>query len=355
MIIVYCQNIKLVRPMNKSNDRNKLLLHPNFMKTIDDIKKVNITITQNPVQFDFDYSLTTFPTDGEIGLIEEMGCVDLDAKRGQEFSRIYIFSGYDESKLKYLTLEGDAFFTSHSLVIASKEDYIPVNFLTFYFYTRSKSISDGFPFCKYSEDHDADSNYDYVADRNKFLEDFSINNSILFIDGPLIGGNITAYTVDLVESLHTKGIIPIFFVKNSNSNLVTDNIPELKQKYNSDMHWSFNQLKIGQRTSLFIYKDEYNPQNAKVFCYLKALRVSPLRVEFHIETYIKCQDLINKILDMIYYLLLVHGDRRNPQIRPIAIAEKYARDTLNILDIYTLVKSSGLVPTMNQERFGGGL
>src|SRR5579885_128736 len=314
--------------MNKSNDRNKLLIHPNFMKTIDDIKKVNITITQNPVQFDFDYSLTTFPTDGEIGLIEEMGCVDLDAKRGQEFSRIYIFSGYDESKLK---------------------------FLTFYFYTRSKSISDGFPFCKYSEDHDADSNYDYVADRNKFLEDFSINNSILFIDGPLIGGNITAYTVDLVESLHTKGIIPIFFVKNSNSNLVTDNIPELKQKYNSDMHWSFNQLKIGQRTSLFIYKDEYNPQNAKVFCYLKALRVSPLRVEFHIETYIKCQDLINKILDMIYYLLLVHGDRRNPQIRPIAIAEKYARDTLNILDIYTLVKSSGLVPTMNQERFGGGL
>ena len=61
---------------------------------------------------------------------------------------------------------------------------------------------------------------------------------------------------------------------------------------------------------------------------------------------------MDEIMDLIYYLLLVQGDLRNPQVRPIAIAEKYARETIHLVDINKLTRDSGLIPTMNQERFG---
>ena len=57
-------------------------------------------------------------------------------------------------------------------------------------------------------------------------------------------------------------------------------------------------------------------------------------------------------MNLIYYLLLVQGYLQNPQIRPIAVAEKYARAILKMTDIDKLVRDSGLIPTMNQERFG---
>jgi hypothetical protein len=238
-------------------------------------------------------------------------------------------------------------------VLASKEEYLPICYLSFYFYTRSKNITQNSSFINYTEDHKADSNRDYVEDRNNFLGEWSLEKTILLIDGPLIGGNLTSYTLKLVEKLHEKWIIPIFFVKNSDSNLVTDNIVELKNRYNSDMHWSYNILKVGQRTNFVMYKDEYNPENAKIFCYLKTFGLSPQRIEFHVDTYSMYKDDMNNLMDLIYYLLLVHGDKKNPQVRPIAIAEKYARDILSMTDSYNLIKTSGLIPTMNQERFGG--
>jgi hypothetical protein len=254
---------------------NRLVIHPSFKETIDEIQKINMTMTQLSKQKDFDFSSITFPPDGKLGIIEEIRSINLDAKNGQEVSKEFIFSGYDESKLHYLSLEGDAFFTTHSLLIAAKQEYLPAIYLTFYFYTRSKKITDISPLIKYSENPVEDSNRDYVKDRSEFLNEWALGESILFIDGPLIGGNMTAYTIRLVEDLHKRGAIPIFFVKNSTSNLVTDNIPELKNKYNSDMHWSFNQLKPGQRTNFFIYRDEFNPKNAKIFCYLKAFGLNP--------------------------------------------------------------------------------
>ena len=61
---------------------------------------------------------------------------------------------------------------------------------------------------------------------------------------------------------------------------------------------------------------------------------------------------MNDIIDMVYYLLLVQGDRNNPQVRPIAIAEKYARDVKHLFDITKMLKETGIKATMNQERFG---
>lgn len=57
-------------------------------------------------------------------------------------------------------------------------------------------------------------------------------------------------------------------------------------------------------------------------------------------------------MNLIYYLLLAQGNPKNPQIRPIAIAEAYARATLKLIDLNQLLRRFGLVPTINQERFG---
>ena len=81
--------------------------------------------------------------------------------------------------------------------------------------------------------------------------------------------------------------------------------------------------------------------------------LSPQRIEFHVDTYASFKEAINNIMDLIYYLLLVNGDVKNPQIRPIYVSEKYARSVLKMIDTYNLIKTSGLIPTMNQLRFGG--
>ena len=252
---------------------------------------------------------------------------------------------------KFEGLEGTAYLTSHSMIIHGETDFIPVSFLTFYFYTRSTVLSEGSGYIKYSEDVETDSKRDYITDRELLLGANVPENSIIFIDGPLIGSQMTKYTLDLNNLLLKKGIIPIFFVKNSNSNLVIDNIESLKRKYNSDMHWAYSTLKEGERTNFFEYKDKTNPKFAKVFCYLKAFDVSPSRVEIDVQTFKKYSSSIDKILDVVYYLLIVQGDLRNPQIRSIAIAEKYARATLKLINFSKMMKDLGITPTMNQERF----
>lgn len=338
---------------SKKNDLNKLILHSSFKDIINEIKKVNVTITEPAKQSEFDFSNATFPKDGKLSKIEEIAAINLNSINGHNISKKYDFTGYDESKLNYMSLEGDAAFTVHSLVVASKNDFIPVNFLSFYFYTRSEKLKTQHPLLSYTSDLNSQSNKDYVVDRNKFLKDWSIPGSISFIDGPLIGGNMTSFTLEMVNQLHLKEVIPIFIVKNSDSNLVTDNIKELHNKYNSDMHWSYQFLRTGQRTNFFYYKDEINPKNAKVFCYIKAFNLSPQRIEFHVDTYEQNKNIINDLIDLAYYLYLAHGNIKNPQVRPIAIAEKFARAVLHMSDSYNLIKSSGLIPTMNQERFGG--
>ena len=116
-----------------------------------------------------------------------------------------------------------------------KEDYIPSCFVTFYFYTHSEAYSTNSKFIKYSSEIDIDSKKDYLEDRTQFILDSVPADSILFIDGPLLGGQASNYTIKMNTELLKKEVIPIFFVKNSSSNLIIDNYPKLKGKYNSDM------------------------------------------------------------------------------------------------------------------------
>ena len=322
--------------------------------TIRSIKELNIKLPLNPNNEQIDFDLYSFPPNGKLSPIESLGKYSLDGKKGEKIANQdnMVIAAYDESINKFSVLEGTAFMTSHSLIIQYQHNYLPATLLTFYFYTRSKEYTRKYKLIKYSENPEKDSKMDYINDRTEFIISNVPPNSIAFIDGPLIGEQATAYTIKLNEKLLENNIIPIFFVKNTSSNLVTDNIDELKNKFNSDMHWDNNFLKTGERTNFFKYVDEYNPKNAKIFCYIKPFGVSPQRIEFHVNTLEKYKNKITDILDLIYYLLLLQGDPKNPQVRTIAVAEKYARTILQLVNINEMMKETGLMPTINQERFG---
>jgi len=332
---------------------NKLLIHPNFKDTVSDIKKVGMAVPPISASVNIDLQHYAFPPNGELVTpVEDISVCDLDSKKGEKLSQEgRSIAAYDESINKFMSLEGMTYFTSHSLILLAKNDFLPINLLTLYFYTRSKDISNKCSYVKYSEDPDMDSKKDYIKDKINFLEQNTPSKALLFIDGPLIGGDVYTFMIHAIKRFLEKDIIPIFFVKNSSSNLVTENTGALKNKFNSDMHWAFKYLKAGQRTNFFKYADKNNIKNAKIFCYFKSFNVSPQRVELHVDTYEKYMNLIPSIMDLIHYLLLVQGDRHNPQIRPIAIAEKFARDTLRMVDFNNMMHSAGIVPTMNQERF----
>jgi len=337
----------------------RLVIHPSFDATIGEMKEKKISLPDEALPIDLEFSGNE-NLQGEkiLEIIGRLGKNSLDAAAGQAQSDEILISAYDESLENFKGLEGTGYLTAHSLVIHGLDDYIPINLLTFYFYTRSLSLSANSVNIRQSEDPESDSKRDYLIDRSDFLLNNVPDNSLLFVDGPLIGGNMSKQTMDLNNDLVKKKIIPIFFIKNSTSNLVTYYVEELKGKYNSDMHWAYSFLKAGERTNFFRYIDQSDEAKvergkafSKVFCYLKAFNVSPVRIEIESNTFEKYRTSVDRWLDLVYYLLIVQGDLKNPQVRTIAIAEKYARATLNLINLGQLMKELGITPTMNQERF----
>lgn len=339
---------------NKLDKLNRYIVQEGFNSKLSEIGKLNLSISHNPTQGDISFSDNLSAASGVLQVIDTISKYQLDPRKGLDFSEEVIFSGYDESKLQFDTLEGIANIISHSMVAVANQEFYPISYITLYFYTRSSEIVQGSKYIKFSQNPDGDSNRDYAEDRNTLIQEHILENSILFIDGPLIGGNLSTYSLELIERLHEKNVIPVFFVKNSDSNLIIDSIDSIKSKYNSDLHWSYKYLKHGERTNFFKYTDQVNPNNTKMFCYIKPFNyTSPQRVEFHPETFTLYKDYIEDIFNLIFYLMLVQGDKSNPQIRPIAIAEKYAREIIKTVNTRTLLRNTSLIPTINQERFGG--
>lgn len=333
---------------------NQIVLQDGFTDRLDEVRKVNLTILQKPTLSEI--SIPQIPSNGDLLLevIEDIKGYKLNPNRGNSFSNEVGFAGYDESKYKFLSLEGEAHVYSHAIAYYVNQDIYPVSKLSFHFYTRSKLLVEQSQFIKFTDDVLSESNRDYALERNEVLKNYTLDNTVVFIDGPMIGGNITSYTLKLIKALHSKNIIPIFIVKNSNSNLVIDNVGGFRNKYNSDLHWSYKLLASGERTNLFKYTDKHNRENTKLFYYLKPFsNVTPQRIEIHPETYFLYSEYMPAIHDLIYYLVLVQGDRANPQIRPVAIAEKYAREVIRAVNVELLLKKSSLVQTMDQSRFGG--
>lgn len=332
-----------------SNERksNTIIIHPTFNKTVEAIYKSKIRLPPFPEATDFDFD---WVCDGELvtsyGEIEK---VKLDAECGSVFLNERLVFSYDESIKKYNTLEGSAYLFSHSVIRMDAESYVPTIMLSFHFYTRSSILKDD-SFIKV-ENIERQSKIDCAKERIGHCRDVVLPGSLLFIDGPLIAGDAFTSVIGSVDDFNEDGICQIYFVKNSQSNMVTNNIEQLIGKYNSDLHWANEFLKPGERTNFFHYRDKYNSKNAKMFCYVKPFNCSPQRIELHPTTYEIYHDVINNIMNLIYYLMIAQGNLVNPQIRNIAIAEKYARESINIIDIKKLIRNSGLTSTIDSTRF----
>lgn len=332
-----------------TRSKNILIVQTEFLDVLNELKSVNISLPRTSNQYDVD--LQTYSGNGQLTIpIGKICSIDLNPKIGISTERNIL--AYDESIVKFSCLEGTAYLTSHSLIYIGESDYIPTGYLTFYFYTKSKSIVENSKYLRYSLDPDMDSKKDYIKDKIDFLVNYTPPNSLLLIDGPLIAGDVYTYMIRAIDKFLERNILPVFFVKNSLSNMVVDSVKNFSYKYNSDMHWSYKYLKKGQRTNYFKYADKINPNNAKIFSYIKSYDISPQRVEFHLDTFKAFRNEIDAIHDTIYYMQLVQGDKNNPQIRPIAIAERFAREFIKLTDINKYFFDFGLVPTINQERFG---
>lgn len=348
-------NINYKRRKDKAVYINKIIIHPDFNDTIKELSNLKIKLPEIGSHKNWDFQVMLFPNSGNlVNSIGDIKPLKLNAENGHKWIKSeYPILAYDESIQNFLALEGIAYLFSHALVLHGEEDYIPSIYVSFYFFTRAKSILDKSKYILESDNPSVDSKAIYASERTNFICNIVPENSIILIDGPLIGGQISSITIDMNRRLLEKNVIPIFIVKNSTSNLVTQYIESLKDLYNSDMHWCYNALKTGERTSFFSYIDKYNRENGKIFCYLKPFKVSPQRVEVHIETFNKYHDYMNDLMDMIYYLILAQGDLKNPQVRSIAIAEKFARESLKLFNFQLLMRKIGLKPTINESRFGG--
>lgn len=260
---------------------------------------------------------------------------------------------YDESTQNYRALEGDLLFCSSATIKVEDNKYAFDLTVLPYFLTSMK---------KFKDEHDEEIHFadNFAEERNMILIKSKIDSilnctaphSIVLIDGPLVGGNASTYIVAMDDKLRKRDCIPLYFVKNSDSRLVIETNPQLSREFNNDFHWAVRQLKDGSRSPFFRYTDQHNVRNSKVFAYVKALAGFPQRIEMHFSTYEKYGRLLPSLMNLIAYFYIVQGDYFNPQVRPVAIAEKYAREGLRILNIPVLLGRLGFHPTINQMRFG---
>ncbi len=284
----------------------------------------------------------------------------LDPRVGYETLLRYAAVGaYDESVARFSALEGSAYLYSHSFVYllnsGDDQQYFPIIKLSFRFFTRLQL--DNFPkdVVVVTDDVRYRAKEVYVEEKVSFIRDLLVPNSLVIVDGPLIGGD---WYVRMIKAIYEDFLpmktIPIFVVKNSQSDIVIRHYEKAVGRYNSDMHWAFETLNAGERSPIFLYTDINNPRNSRVFAYIKVFkRNPPIRVETHPVIYEKLMEKhFDAILEVVYYLSLVEGNGKNPQPRLVSIAEKYARSALSLVDMERVGRRVGLHPTVNQSRFG---
>ncbi len=335
---------------------SKLLLDPRFNQILEDLANIGIHVdsSYNEV-LKFEDQEENNDAKESIRFLESGNNFKLNASISAPIGQDRNICAYDESLVRISSLEGAGFFIPHTLILMDKERYLPLVYLTFNFYTKSKRIANGNNSLSLAQDTpELESKRQYITDRAKILTNNVPSSSLLLIDGPLIGGQITEYNLQLNEALASKDIITVFIVKNSDSSLVINKSPDLRGQFNSDFEWAFKTLEVGERTPFVKYIDLTDPtgRRNKVFTYMKAFRSPPIRLELHETTFLKYFNLMDKIVDAVYFLLLAQGDPKNPQPRPIAIAEKYAREVLKMIPFDEIISKTGIIPTMNYTRFG---
>ncbi len=330
-----------------------------FAELIKEINESDIQLPHNPVILVGEQILDSISLTYELERMDDQqtidGSIELKIEKGYDIAQneAILIAAYDESIAYYSTLEGKLAYISHSLLFMRDGAYYPLNKLSVLFCTSSsivhKKINGSILATKW--DVDTTINVEIAKQKGRFITENSYKNTILLIDGPLIAGDGLAYFQGSVNELVENNIIPIFIVKNSMSDVIIKSNPKLKEQYNSDLHYINETLSEGYRTVFYKYTNTDSPDKTKVFCYIKHKNHhSPIRVEMPTMAFIKNRDSINPIMDLIFYLIKVQGNLTNPQVRPIAVAEMYARETIKLINFKKDSIQYKLTPTMNEER-----
>lgn len=100
---------------------NKLLLHPDFEKTLEELSDKDIFLPHFGYE-DSPHNIS-FQTLGQLlSNLEEIKAYKLDSNEGCNVTKDISYCAYDESIMKFSALEGTAYFTAHSLVVVGERD-----------------------------------------------------------------------------------------------------------------------------------------------------------------------------------------------------------------------------------------
>lgn len=327
-------------------------IHPDLFKTIDELREKKIFFDNITPSFGEERITEIYRGENKVEKIEEDWKYDMDIGNGLSISTSFYIAGYDETIQRFRSLEGVTVLVVYVLSYLGEKDYFPSALVALNFYTSAKGIAENSKTLKYSERTEGVINKDITDMKTDFILENVQPYTVLLIDGPLIAGDYYTTLLDRIGDLHDKDVIPVFIVKNSDSDLVIDKFPDLRHRYNSDLHWANKELKSGQRSGMFIYTAAYNSTRNKVFCYMRSCENVPIRIEFHGSTYDKYNSEINNIIDLIHYQIQLQGSFKNPQPRIIAISERYAREIAAYVNFTELTKYSYITPIFDQIRFG---
>lgn len=327
--------------------KGKIIFSENYQSTIESIKLINSTGNQKVSIKKQNTEFVDSSLKSDISIIK--GYETITEITINTLSPPDLISAYDESIIELSSLEGKVRCIAHCSVIQANNEYIPAGYVSLKFFTKSNIIS-----AKATELSDIIKSDDtsksiieeYVKERKFFLSKAAPENSLIFIDGPMFSGAATNGNFLLIKDLLLRNCRPIFFVKNSESNIISERF-NFAKGYNSDLHWAHSTLKVGQISPVFAYSIE---GRSKAMCFMKVFKnKSPVRIEFPLKEFEEGW-YGDDVFDQIYYQYLANGKTNNIQPRIIEVSEMYAREILKSTNLYKEIEKMGLTKNMNEER-----
>ena len=327
--------------------KGRVIFSENYKTTIDSIKLINKSETNKASITKSNKEFLDSSNASDIRIIK--GYENITKINKDNLKPPKVLSAYDESILELNSLEGKIRCIAHSAVVQTEEDYIPAGYVTLKFFTKSNLISakaTEFSDIIRSDDIAKALTKEYIKEREYFLSKAAASNCLMFIDGPMFSGASTSGNFILIDHLLSNNCRPIFFVKNSESTIVTERF-EFAKGYNSDLHWAYTNLRPGEVSPIFAYSIE---GRSKAMCFMKIFKNrSPVRIEFPLQAFE--ENWYNEdVFDQIYYQFLANGSANNMQPRIIQISEMYAREILKSTNLYKEIERMGLTKNMNEER-----
>jgi hypothetical protein len=328
--------------------KGRVIFSDNYKSTIESIKLINKSGDNKASIKKINTDSIDVSSDSDIRIIK--GYESISEVNVENLKPPKILSAYDESILELNSLEGKVRCIAHSAVMQTEEEFIPAGYVTLKFYTKSNLItakSTEFSDIIISNDINSEQTKEYVKEREYFLSKAAPNNSLMFIDGPMFSGAATSGNFSLIADLLAKKCRPIFFVKNSESTIITERF-DFAKGYNSDLHWAYSNLKEKEISHVFAYTSKEG--RSKAMCFMKIYKNrSPVRIEFPLKEFEEGW-YDEDVFDQIYYQFLANGSANNMQPRIIQISEIYAREILKSTNIYKDIERMGLTKSMNEER-----